>query len=174
MRITDKFKYIKTDLSPIGLIKKDTKRYKYFCTPKNAVVFAGIGVDGIHFCILPDENDKTLENSPVYVVSPMMPDHYVEPVAENFYNFISLVVLLKDAGALEYISYADRAGFSKYLQDVPCDKQEIIKAVTALSDAFPVKNINDAYGYVKQLQSRTDLPKIEYTEEYYELTGREK
>lgn len=104
MQIIDRFINIETDLSPIGLIRN--KDYGgYFCTPKNAVVFANIGCDGIHFCIIPYENDLTLERSPVYVISPMMPDHSVEAVAEKFYDFLSLVVSVQDATFLECISY---------------------------------------------------------------------
>jgi len=170
MRITDKFANISTDLLQIGLIRN--KKYeRYFCTPKNAVTFTCLGVDGIHFCILPNKNDITLENSPVYVVSPMMPDHYVEIVAENFYAFISLVVSVKDAGALECISYMDNESFSKYLKNIPQDTPEIKKAIIVLLESFSIKNINDIYNYVKQLQEKTDLSKIKYTKEYYELIG---
>jgi len=161
---------IATDLSPIGLIRN--KDYGgYFCTPKSAVVFANLGVDGIHFCILPDEKDLTLENSPVYVVSPMTPDHYVEVVAENFNDFLSLVVSVKDAGALECISFVEKEGFLEHLQDIPQGNPEVEKAITALSKSFSVKSIVDVYDYVKQTQAKTDFTKIQYTDEYYELIG---
>ena len=176
MRITEKFSNIAIVLSRFGLEKHSGG---YFCTPKNAVTFAGIGVDGIHFCILPDENDLTLENSPVYVISPMMPDHYVEIVAENFYDFISLVITAKDAGALECISYFTSEKYLEYLQSISDSllqntefNNKVKKATTALLDEFNNnKKIDDVYGYVKQLQAKTDLTKIQYTNEYYDLIG---
>jgi hypothetical protein len=174
MRVTNKFANITADLSSVGLCRhKDCGGY--FCTPKNAVSFAHLGVDGIHFCVIPEDNDLTLEHSPVYVVSPMMPDHYVEVVAENFYDFISLVIEVKDAGALEYISYSTKEKFIEYIQEVnnTYNKSKVNEVIASLSEMFhgKLKKINDVYDYVKQIQVKTDLTKIQYTEEYYELIG---
>jgi hypothetical protein len=177
MKIIDKFLNITTNLEGIGLLKYDTINddYKYFCTPTNAVVFATIGTDGIHFCIIPDENDKTLEYSPVYVINPMImiPDHYVEIVAKNFYEFLSVVITAKDAGALECISYLEKERCLEHLQviDNTYDKIKYGEAVAALSNEFNIPPIYDVYEYVKQLQDKTDMTKINYSEEYYEALG---
>jgi len=168
MKTTD-FSNIETDLAPIGLIR-DQNFSIYFCTPENAVVFANIGCDGIHFCVIPEENDLTLDHSPVYVVSPMMPDHYVEAVADTFDDFISLVVSVKDAGALECISHVEPEVFMNHISDIPQGSSEVESAVAALSRAFPVRIIDDIYGYVRQTQAKTDLAKIRFSEEYYDLT----
>lgn len=170
MRITDKFENIVADLSPIGLIRN--KNYGgYLCTPLNAVVFANIGCDGIHFCILPDEKDLPLENSPVYVISPMMPDHYVESVADNFLDFLSLVVSVKDATVLECISYTEREGFLELIQSISHDDPEIKKAVEVVTNIFHVREISDVYSYVKQVQAKTDLSGIQFSKEYHDLIG---
>lgn len=170
-KITDVFSKIKVDLSDVGLIR-DPSFPHYFCTPLNAIIFASIGVDSIHFCIIPDENDWTLKRSPVYVISPMMPDHYVEAIAENFNDFISLVVSLKNAAFLECISYFEREKFLKEIQYDPNDSFEIETAISALTNTFPTKNIDDVYGYVRQVQANMELAKLQFSEEYYELIGQ--
>lgn len=171
MKPLDVFSSIKTDLSSVGLIR-DASFPHYFCTPLDALIFANLGVDGIHFCVIPDEHDLTLESSTVYIVSPMMADNYVEAVANNFYDFMSLVASTKYAGLLECISYLDGEGFLRELQSVPQNDPEAESALEAISNAFPIKIIDDVYAYVRDIQKKTDLTKIRHTPEYYELTGR--
>lgn len=175
MLVTDIFSNISTNLlSSLGLIK--TNEGGYYCTPKNAVTFASLGVDGIHFCIIPDENDLTLESSPVYVVSPMDFGNHVNIIARNFYDFISLVIETKDATALECISCFSRERFSELFQDIQQDAgidTEVEESIAALHKAFHgnINKIDDVYAYVKELQAETDLSKLQYTEEYYELNS---
>lgn len=81
-----------------------------------------------------------------------------------------LVITVKDVGALECISYLGREKFLEYLQDIDntYDKTKFKEASLALSDEFRIKKIDDVYSYVKQIQEKTDLTEIQYTEEYYE------
>jgi lysophospholipase L1-like esterase len=169
MKITDKFQKIKTDLSSIGLRRGEF--VNYFCTPLNSVIFADLGVDGIHFCIIPVNEDESLENSPVYVVSPCMTEHYIEPVAENFSDFLSLVAITKDAGAMECISYITKEAFINYLKDIPGEREEIIQATRALIENFTLKDIEDVYDYVRSVQRNVRLSNIKFSSEYYEVTG---
>lgn len=168
---TDVFFQIKADLSHIGLIR-DSSFPRYFCTPLNAIIFANTGVDGVHFCVVPNEKNPTLEQSPVYVVSPTMPDHYVEAIAENFNDFISIVVSAKDATLLECISYCARDGFYKGIQSIPDDNFEIKTAISAFSSTFPAKMIVDVYDFVRQVQGKLKHETLQFSEEYYELTGQ--
>lgn len=172
-KTTEVFLEIKADLSDIGLIR-DQSFPHYFCTPLNAIIFAGTGVDGIHFCIIPNENDWTLERSPVYVVSPMMPDHYVEAIAENFNDFISMVVSIKDAPLLECISYSARDRFLEEIQRTANDNVEIETAISALTGTFSTKMVDDVYDCVRQVQAKMELRKLQFSEEYYEFTGQTK
>jgi hypothetical protein len=169
MKITDKFQKIKADLSPVGLRRGEF--VNYFCTPLKSLIFADLGVDGIHFCVIPSKKDKTLESSPIYVVSPSMSDHYVEPIAENFYDFISIVVTIKDAGALECVSYCSEEKFINYLKDIPNESSEITQAITALKENFDIKDIPNVYEYVKKIQQNTALKKVKFSPEYYDVTG---
>lgn len=170
MKVLDVFSQIKADLTCVGLIQERSFPH-YFCTPLNAVIFASIGVDGIHFCIVPEEDDRTLERSAVYVVSPMMPEHYVFVVAENFYDFISLVVSVKYAGLLECISYFERERFLTQIQEVEADDLEVKTAIEALTATFPTRVIDDVYGYVRQVQAKMDLSAVQFSDEYYEIVG---
>jgi len=178
MLVTEKFSKIPTDLlAPLGLIK--TNKGGYLCTPVNAVTFATIGVDGIHFCIIPEINDLTRECSPVYVISPMMFDNEVNIVAKNFYDFISLVIKIKDASRLEcisYFNYLPEGSFLEGTQNEEPDESyeaEVNAAIAALSEAFHgnLREINDVYAYVKKLQAETDLSTIQYSDEYYEVNS---
>jgi len=64
----------------------------YFCTPVDAEVIGWLGVDGIHFCFIP-----SISSDMVFVVSPMpCGEHYVEPIARSFQDFLSLVLFCKD------------------------------------------------------------------------------
>lgn len=169
MKIIDKFNNIDADLSSIGLRRAEFP--SYFCTPLNAVIFANLGVDGIHFCILPSKEDSTLENSPVYIVSPCMPEHYVEPIAASFAEFLSLVVTIKDAGAMECISYITKEAFYSYLKDIPVEKEEIIKVVNAIRENFVLEDIPNVYDYVKNIQQDLRFRRIKFSKEYYAMTG---
>ena len=184
MRATDKLAAISTDLSPVGLITEGGGGY--WCTPKNAFTFAHTGGDGIHFCMIPDGSDPMLENSPVYIVNPSDPCHFISVVAENFYDFISLVIEAENAEILANICLPiTREQFLEslregddYMRQSPWVNYEehrssIGKAIAALSEAFhgDIKKIDDVYAHVKQIQAKTDFTKIEYTEEYYKSLG---
>ena len=175
MRTIDEFWGIEKDLSRIGLLFS-ADMTGYFCTPLNSIIIAFTGGDGVHFCFLPEENDDTLEHSPVYAVSPMAFDNRVEIVAEDFYTFISLVVNANFAGALAAISYDAKHSFLAYVHSEYSTEPEVTEAVAALSNAFQdkLKKIDDVYDYVKQLQAKTDLSHIEYSDEFYDLCGEER
>jgi len=178
MRTIDKFANISVDLDPIGLIRRG-EMGGYFCTPQNAITFAHTGIDGIHFCIIPEENDPELKHSPVYIINPMDSFRLVEIVANDFYDFVSLVVVLKGASTLDWIDWYEKEKFMESIKQEHSnpyyDTPEVKSAITALSDAFAstlfIKNIDDAYDSVKQLRAKTDLTEIQYSKEYYATLG---
>ena len=74
------------DLAPLGLERRDGTE-TYFCTPKGARIIGWAGVDGIHFCRVRGFGEM------VFAVSPMNPaPHYVHPVAQNFSDFLRLLL----------------------------------------------------------------------------------
>ena len=157
-------------LNYIGIISYEPSLVSYFCTPQNAFIFARLGVDGIHFCLLPDSNDSTLTTSKVCVVSPENSEHYVEVLADSITEFLSLVYSVKNAGALECISYMTKAEFEKYVNEIEVEEEES-EALNLLLKKFNITLIEDPYEYVKNKQINFDKDKIEYTDEYYEVTS---
>lgn len=176
MGILDRIYEVENELNALGLMR--TKDFPdYFCTPLNAVIFAHLGIDGIHYCIIKGEND--IENSPVYVVSPMMPEHYVELVGRNLTDFLSLVISCKDASALEYISYASKNKFEKYIDEIGNQQlddsdygKQVEKAVNVLQKAFGLQNIDDVYCHVNETKSNPIYHlKLAFSKEYYDIIG---
>ena len=96
------------DLTPLGAEPRDP--LPYFCTPQDAEVFGWTGVDGSHFCFIPDFGDT------VFAVSPMEPPNYVHPVARDFRDFLRLLLACGHAISLEQAWACDEATFYKELQ----------------------------------------------------------
>ena len=67
----------------------------YYNTPVDAFIFMSTGIDGDSCCIVPREGDETLENSPVYFLSPCMNSSAVVWIAKNFHDFLRLIILCK-------------------------------------------------------------------------------
>lgn len=62
--------------------------YGYLSTPKNAVTFAAMGVDGVHFAIL-KRDGQVRDDSPVVHVSPMDSDDLIV-VADSLLLFLAI------------------------------------------------------------------------------------
>ena len=143
----------------------------YFCTPVGAEVIGWVGVDGIHFCFVP-----SISSSMVFAVSPMPCDeHYVEPIAHNFQEFLSLVLFCKGASTLEQICYIDEAQFSEMLKsEEENDWLARDAALNTLRKEFGIEAQSNAYQYVKIIQADFDYSTIPYSEEYYDTLGIER
>lgn len=178
MNYLDKFLSINIDLDAIGLMR--VKEFpRYFCTPTQAVIIASLGVDGIHFCLIRDDNDDNFENSPVYVVSPMMPEHYVEIVGRSLRDFLNLVITCKDAGALECISYMSENKFNEYLeesfknrQEIPNINERIENTILYLKSCFELEEIDNVYRHIQETKNNP-IYSVEFTfsQEYYKNKG---
>jgi hypothetical protein len=178
MNYIDKFFSITIDFDVIGLMR--VKEFpRYFCTPIQAAIFASTGVDGIHFCLIRNENDHNFENSPVYVVSPMMPEHYIELVGRSLMDFLSLVITCKDAGALECIAYMSENSFNEYLEEssknrneMPIMNDKIEKAILALKSCFELKEIDNVYQHIQETKNNSIYhAEFTFSQEYYDLIG---
>lgn len=62
--------------------------YPYDATPRNALTFGVMGVDGVHYAIL-KVNGILDDNSPVIQICPMDSDTY-HVLAESFLNFLAI------------------------------------------------------------------------------------
>lgn len=133
----------------------------YYCTPKEANIIGWAGVDGIHYCTIPQFGEM------IFAVSPMNFGSCVHPIAHNFEDLLRLLLCCADMAALEQCYAWDEAQFKAFLQANP-PTQAQRAALDALQADFPLQPIADAFAYVKQLQATFDLSKIPYTEDYYD------
>lgn len=158
MDLLTRFNEIKADLMDLGLIRN--KQYEtYFCTPENSITFARLGVDGIHFCIIPPREDSNLDETFVCVVSPGNEEHYVEPVARDLKTFFNLVYSIKDAGGLECISYMTKEEFNDYVDTIEID-EDVRNAANVLRDTLDLCEISNVYEVVKEYQSNFNISRI--------------
>ena len=134
----------------------------YDATPIGARVFACMGVDGVHYCVMPRDNDATLENSPIYRVSPMdFSERTIVWTAKNFYDFIRVSVELRDFWLLPCLIGMDEKEFhseietSNYEFDIKNDteKQSILHSIESLQKQFNTGRINNLYSYVQEAYS---------------------
>lgn len=156
-------KFLKQNISlaDLGIIHRINQEL-YFCTPKGASVIGWAGVDGIHYCKIRGFGEM------IFAVSPMNgAGEYVHPLAENFEDFLCLLLFCGDAAALEQAWQWDEAAFNKFLQDNPAtEKQrEILAQITEKLHLTPMEN---AWQYLKCLQSSFDYGRIKFTEDYYD------
>lgn len=174
----DKLYAIEKDLSVIGLtLTRDFP--PCFCTPLNAITFAYLGTDGIHFCI--PKSEKGIENSPVYIVSPTMPGHYIELIGRNLIDFLSLVISCKDASALEYISYASEDKFIEHIRKINIEITEnpefnmaVEDVIFTLRTVFEIQNITDIYNHVKSTKDNSIYNvNLDFHKKYRELIEKE-
>ena len=112
-KVFQKFLRSGIELSVVGVECREDNN-PYFCTPKGASIFGWAGVDGIHFCFVRGFG------SMVFSVSPMnsAPD-FVHPLANNFADFLRLLLACGDSAALEQAWMWDKAQFEAFLRDNP-------------------------------------------------------
>lgn len=140
-RILKKFLQRGIDLSPVGVeLREDNTNY--FCTPKGASVFGWAGIDGIHFCFIRGFGEM------VFSVSPMntSPD-YVHPVAENFTDFLRLILACGDVAAVEQAWMWNEAQFEAFLNENPTtqEQQQTLSEISEKMNLLPMEQIGRAH-----------------------------
>lgn len=160
MKTYDRFKELNIDHSTIGLEQSDTQ-VTYYCTPKDAEIIGWAGVDGIHYCTIPEFGET------IFAVSPVNFGDCVHPIARNFEDLLRMLLHCGGMAALEQ-SYAwDEEQFKAFLIDFPATEKQIA-VLDVIQKEFNLKPMEDAFAYVKKLQSEFDLSLIPYTEDYYD------
>lgn len=151
----------KIDLAPLG-IEQGRDNCPYYCTPENADIIGWAGVDGIHYCTVPQFGET------VFAVSPMNFGDCVHPIARNFEDLLRLLLSCTDMAALEQCFAWDEEQFKAFLADNPAtDKQRA--ALESIRREYDLQPIENAFAYVKKLQAEFDLSKIPYTDDYYDI-----
>ena len=150
------------DLSPVGVERREDNN-PYFCTPKGASIFGWAGVDGIHFCFVRGFGGV------VFSVSPMnsAPD-FVHPLANNFEDFLRLLLACGDSAALEQAWMWDKSQFDAFLQNNP-PTQDQQRTLSELAKKTKLTPMEQPWAYIKELQASFDYGKIKFTEDYYDV-----
>lgn len=161
MTTYQKFKSLHIDHSAIGLEQRDTDDVTYYCTPRDANIIGWAGVDGIHYCTIPEFGEM------IFAVSPMNFGDCVHPIARNFEDLLRMLLFCADMAALEQCFAWDEEQFKAFLIDCPMtEKQKAVLDV--IQTEFKLEPMQDAFSYVKKLQAEFDLNQIPYTEDYYD------
>lgn len=160
MNIFEQFRKMNIDFSAIGI--QQLEHYEnYYCTPKDAEIIGSAGVDGIHYCTIPEFGEM------IFAVSPMNFGDCVHPIARSFEDLLRLLLSCVDMAALEQCYAWDEEQYKAFLIDCPAtEKQQAV--LDAIQKKFGLEPMEDAFAYVKQLQSEFDLSQIPYTEDYYD------
>ncbi len=133
----------------------------YYCTPQHAEIIATSGVDGIHFCTIPQFGEF------IFAVSPMNFGDSVHPIARNFEDLLRLLLHCGDIAALEQCYAWDEEQYKAFLIDNPVtEKQQAV--LDKIKSKCYLEPIYDSFAYVKELQAEFDLSQILYTEDYYD------
>lgn len=135
---------------PVGLILQDIKNEGYESTPKNSLVFASTGGDGVHFSFLCDNFPN--EKSPIVMTVPMNDDNII--VGENLLEFLALGCRY-GYFALEQLSYDRDETLSmlnkkEFWDDYTDFQKELLEEI---STAFLLKPWNDHAKRLSELDS---------------------
>lgn len=140
------------DLSVLGFASGDNA-CAYFCTPKGASILGCAGVDGIHYCTVPEFG------SVIFAVNPMNFGDYIHPIARNFEDLLRLLLSGTDMAALEQCHAWTREQFSDFLAEYPPTPEQK-QALQAIAKHFRLEPVDDPYTYVHSLQDELDLSGI--------------
>lgn len=156
-----KFKKSGLNLAPLGVEKREDNS-PYFCTPRGASVFGWAGVDGIHFCRVRGFGEM------VFAVSPMntYPD-YVHPIAENFEDFLRLLLAVGDVAVLDQAWQWNEEEFARFLRENP-PTEEQCAVLAEIRGRFSLTPMEEPYAYLFRLREGFDASRLSYTEDFYD------
>lgn len=164
--VYEKYMASSIDKGLLGLEHREVTT-PYFCYPVNA---EPIGFEGcILYCFLPEYGDMVFACNPESCA-----EQNVYPLAANFENFIRLVLACGTANPVEQIVWMDKNKFEEHMENeekVLTDEQKA--AVQQLQKELGLLPMETPFEYVKAIQKDFDGSKIQYSDEYFEVTGIE-
>lgn len=93
---------------------------------------------------------------------------------KNFEDFLRLILACGTADPVEQIVWMDKRQFEEHMEhEEKILTQEQRAAVQQLQREMGLLPIETPFEYVKAIQKDFDDSKIQYSDEYYEVTGRE-
>ena len=141
-------------LAPRGVERGEGELF--FCTPRGASLIGWEGADGIHYCFVRGCGGT------VFAVSPMntAPD-YVHAVAQDFADFLRLLLACGHGAAIEQCWRWSRGQFDAYLAENP-PTDAALAVMGEIREKLGLTPMEDAWGYIHALQSGFDYGKIKY------------
>lgn len=160
---------MKIDFGAIGLYVESPYFSPYFCTPENYEFFACLGVDGVHFVLLPGDERVFLVDTAFGEIGT-----FVQPVAENMRQFLSFLLSCRDANVISQIWWMNETQYRELLagdaeNHIP-GKDEALAAIEKEFDLTPV----DPYEPIKAMVRDFDPSFIRFSDEYYDVLGIER
>ena len=151
----------------IGLERRN-EAGDYFCTPVDAKIFAWD--NGIHYCFIDGFGEM------VFCVNPeTCCDHYVYPLAKNFRDFLRLVLATKNANVMQQIILWDKQGYLDFInskENVEYDNSpKIVTVLNTIRRELGLSAMKDPFEYIKDIQKDFPYERIEFSDEFYEVTG---
>ena len=166
MTIYNKFNRLNIDTSALGFDRSISESI-YFCTPRGAKIIGWAGVDGIHFCFIRGFGEM------VFAISPMnTPSNYVHPLANNFSDFLRLLLACGNTAPLEQVYSWKQSQFDTFLLDNPIT-QEQLSVLNIISEKMCQQPMDNPFEHIKQLQADFNYRKIKFTEDYYDFLPQE-
>ena len=149
----------------LGFRYEDPKKaIKYYCTPKKAQIFASTGVDGIHYCTIPNFGEI------VFAVTPLASlEHHTFPVAKDITEFLRLIITLHGTGLIDQAPLFAKDRFEEFMTESQNENKEEAKRLCSAFDLEPL--CSSPYELIINLYNNFDYSKIEYSREYYETLG---
>lgn len=164
------------DFEAVGLLEPGVDQEPYFCTPEGAEHVGRLGVDGIHFILLPGDER-------VFCVDPAMGEEgtYVLPVAPDFRTFLSYVLYCRNANPISQIWWLTEERFRQLLSEdgqavwPGCEAFFVRRdgALESIAQTFGLTPV-DPYGPVKELQGAFDASVLRFSDAYYDILGLER
>ena len=164
----EKYHALDIDTSLIQLEKREDF-YVYDCYPVNA---KPIGFEGcILYCFIDGYEEMVFAANPENYGE----DGQVYPLAENFKDFLRLVVACGSANPVEQIENMTREQFENHVKTTWDSCGEEGRAVLEkIKMELGISPMEDPYGYVKEVQKNFDRSKIIYSDAYYETLGMQR
>ncbi len=164
--VYEKYMALPIDKGLLGLEYGDITE-PYFCYPVNA---KPIGLEGcILYCFLPEYGETVFACNPETCA-----EQNVYPLAANFEDFIRLILACGTVNPVEQIVWMSKNQFNEHIANERKNYTgEQKAAVKMLQDGLGLLPMDDPFEYVKSIQKDFDCSEIQYSDEYYDVTGIE-
>lgn len=146
------FRQICVELGEYADISPADDNDRYFCTPQEAIPFASLGLDGVHFCLM-----ELPEKSGIYrvvQVNPAAGEEHLRLIADSMDDFVSLLMKVPFGGNIYTASYQDQASYEDAVERSNHNAAEwgleegLVRLRQKLADVFHVCPVASPFDYI--------------------------